>query len=448
MKKSVEQKLKERIIEVFDNFEDDHADFGWQELRTKYPAKRTNKAVIWWRSAAAVLILCGLGYLFTTTQEPAGLSAQKTRPPLEKFDPSENTSNAGSISPEEDNPVAAPEPVAPAGLKESATTKSPYSSPFIASRSKAHQEDTRTETITEDILPETTGTTMSDNQNTLPSSVLESESALPAVAMTAEPDPSANGSAINNEHPKADVLSAATVRPHVTAEEKQKKSESSVEKKLALAFYAGTFMNYAEGSDNTINIGAGISTGIALSKHFTLSTGVAIARNTLMFNDKLPRSSSASFMGNIQAQLAPGSTGKFAVIPSISRLDAELLNLDIPVAIRYDINPKTRNFFISGGLTSSSYLSETYTYSYNNFNLASNAFGAAEDEKMEMSLSKFDFARTLNVSVGMTYPLGEKQNLTVEPFLKYPLGGLGSQNIVFGAAGINLKIQMKHNNKR
>jgi len=58
--------LKNRIREVFDNYEDPTADEGWLQLRKKFPEEQSNRrAILWlWRSAAAVLFLLlsiGLG---------------------------------------------------------------------------------------------------------------------------------------------------------------------------------------------------------------------------------------------------------------------------------------------------------------------------------------------------------------------------------------------------
>jgi hypothetical protein len=47
----------------------------------------------------------------------------------------------------------------------------------------------------------------------------------------------------------------------------------------------------------------------------------------------------------------------------------------------------------------------------------------------------------------MGYPLGKSNRLIIEPFLKYPLAGLGAQQIHFGAGGLNLKINFKASKK-
>ena len=62
------------------------------------------------------------------------------------------------------------------------------------------------------------------------------------------------------------------------------------------------------------------------------------------------------------------------------------------------------------------------------------------EQEISRQMKDFDLMRTLNVSFGFNTRLNKKQSLTIEPFLKYPLGGLGSENIRFGASGINVKL--------
>jgi len=41
-----------------------------------------------------------------------------------------------------------------------------------------------------------------------------------------------------------------------------------------------------------------------------------------------------------------------------------------------------------------------------------------------------------------------KNHLVIEPFLKYPLNGLGDQHILFGSGGINLKFNFDAGKQR
>src|SRR6202000_1346 len=65
MDDQLDNDLKKRIREVFDNYEDEHADAGWLLLREKYPEKAKRRAVawLWYGSVAAALVLIFLGIL-------------------------------------------------------------------------------------------------------------------------------------------------------------------------------------------------------------------------------------------------------------------------------------------------------------------------------------------------------------------------------------------------
>ncbi|MGZ3767731.1 MAG: hypothetical protein ACXVA2_23910, partial [Mucilaginibacter sp.] len=62
------------------------------------------------------------------------------------------------------------------------------------------------------------------------------------------------------------------------------------------------------------------------------------------------------------------------------------------------------------------------------------------------SFDSFYFGKTLNFSFGTGYSVG-RNRLIIEPFLKYPLEGLGAQQIRFGAGGLNLKFNFQNQKK-
>src|SRR5258707_11798964 len=63
MDDQLDNDLKNRIRDVFDNYQDEHADEGWLLLREKYPEKAKRRAVawLWWGSSVAALLLLFLG---------------------------------------------------------------------------------------------------------------------------------------------------------------------------------------------------------------------------------------------------------------------------------------------------------------------------------------------------------------------------------------------------
>lgn len=225
----------------------------------------------------------------------------------------------------------------------------------------------------------------------------------------------------------------------VIAPDNSKKANQNTNK-LAFSVYAGSYFNYAEGSESNLNFGAGVLSDILLSRKLKLTTGLTIAKNTLNFTtNNLPE---AAFL---DVRAASANTSNLGSYNSITDYQASLLGLDIPVNLKYQVIPQSNKIYIAAGVSSGAFLNEKYTYNYQTFSPSSaNSFAIqARDEETEKTLSGFNFARTLNLSFGLSSDLGKTQTLTFEPFLKYPLGGLGSQNLRFGAAGINLKLNFK-----
>ena len=132
------------------------------------------------------------------------------------------------------------------------------------------------------------------------------------------------------------------------------------------------------------------------------------------------------------------------ILTTITSYSADLLAIDIPVNLKYQFVPESDKFYVSAGLSSGTYLNETYAFQYKNFNPTSGAFSAqAKEQEIKKQLNDFDLARTLNLSFGLSTGFGKTQTISIEPFLKYPLGGLGSENLKFGSTGINLKLHFK-----
>ncbi|MDN5287631.1 MAG: hypothetical protein JWR38_3905 [Mucilaginibacter sp.] len=228
----------------------------------------------------------------------------------------------------------------------------------------------------------------------------------------------------------------------------QKPAEEYTEdKKVRFGVYAATFFNYAKGSSNQINAGAGFTSEIKLSKNIKLSTGVALAQNTLSYNGSGPPSNGdfyAAALAKAPQALTFDRQGNLfsanANFPVLKNYNANLVGLDIPLNIKYEFNPQTSDAYISAGLSSGTFINEAYTsvYGYSASSVAAGASSNTTDDVTRKNFTGFYFAKTLNVSFGVGYPMG-KNRLIIEPFLKYPLDGLGAQQIRFGAGGLNLK---------
>jgi hypothetical protein len=226
----------------------------------------------------------------------------------------------------------------------------------------------------------------------------------------------------------------------------EKKSERT-DKAVRFGVYAATYFNYAKGSNNQLNVGAGVSSDIKLSKNLNLSTGVAIAQNSLSYANQTPVNSpqlsatAAPKVGNFSAAAANESFFS-AAIPTVKNYNASLVGLDVPINLKYEFDPEKSGTYVSLGLSSGTFINETYTYSYNQTAPFSANSAQVADQSTHESFNSFYFAKTLNFSFGTGYALG-RNKLIIEPFLKYPLDGLGSEQLKFGAGGINLKFNFQ-----
>jgi hypothetical protein len=140
--------------------------------------------------------------------------------------------------------------------------------------------------------------------------------------------------------------------------------------------------------------------------------------------------SAASYNANTAITLASA--------PAFQNYGVSMFNIDLPVNLKYDFNLKKTSFYLMAGLSSGTFANETYTYYYNYPALASPSLQASHSLSSQKSFDNFYFGKVLNFAFGYGYPLG-RNHLILEPFLKYPLGGVGAQNIRLGTGGINLK---------
>ena len=164
-------------------------------------------------------------------------------------------------------------------------------------------------------------------------------------------------------------------------------------------------------------------------------------------NNNIPQSVEASFISSmnanfqsdIKASLLPPGVSTNTTTYNINKYDASLLGLDIPVNLKYTFIENKNELYLIAGVSSNLFIEESYSYSYLANSDKSVSASTSDDTEGSAKFKNFDFARTLNVSMGFGRAVG-KNRLSFEPFLKYPLGGQGARDLRFGAAGMNLKL--------
>jgi hypothetical protein len=189
-----------------------------------------------------------------------------------------------------------------------------------------------------------------------------------------------------------------------------------------------------------------------LTKNLDFSTGISVGQNTLSYASQLPSVPVEQF-----AALAPMSTTATASFapsrllytntsPAFKNYSADLVGLDIPLNLKFIFDPQKTGTYILAGISSGTFINETYTYSYSDPSLFSASVSQVQNQSTSSSFSNFYFAKTLNFAFGTGYSIG-RNRLVLEPFFKYPLQGLGVQQLRFGAGGVNVKFNILERKK-
>ena len=463
MDDQLDNDLRNRIREVFDNFEDTHADEGWLLLREKYPEKEKRRPIAWlWWSSIAALFLLFLGILLlkqTPVNNQNLVSVKKERP---------NNSAPKSIDTKKDNRIED-------SLKADSVINSLQNQNLADNAWRAKRSDktapykSNHEPLIPSALKKQTGITSNN--------ISKNDSAPKQLAVTnqAKTDDQNNATTQLSNDTKVDTSIKPTVKSlagivtpeGINMQEQVKKSNKTLfaddevpgkkksekskntDKAVRFGIYAATYFNYAKGSSNQLNVGAGVTSDIKLSKNLNLSTGLAIAQNTLSYGTQPPTTAAQlNSLAAVSNLAVPKQNVLYAAaVPSLKNYNASLVGLDVPINLKYEFAPEKSAAYVSIGLSSGTFINETYTYRYNNYSVPFSAnTSQIPDQSTHQSFNSFYFAKTLNFSFGTGYSLG-RNNLIIEPFLKYPLEGLGSQQIKFGAGGLNLKFNFQTKKK-
>ncbi|GAA4340901.1 hypothetical protein GCM10023149_52720 [Mucilaginibacter gynuensis] len=471
MSDQLDDDLKRRISEVFDNYEDDSADEGWMLLREKFPeqSKHRGTAWLWWASAAAVfLLVLGLGLwirfdgantetnnyavkLVKPAQQP-NKTEDNIKPVIKQVPATGNDQLASTGG--ETRVKQAFRPAAPALVQQ--TNVSPVQPNAIDSQTFDSREAIAS--------AKTTATAGTDS-----AAIIANAKVQPVYAVTQQPQVNAPTVATQqpavNDQPAAKQQPVVTTQPAVKQEpeksaieklfEREQRAMASNTKKTAdsknedklvhFGVYAGTYVNYAKGSDNQVNVGAGLTSDFKLTKKLRFSTGVSIAQNSMSYGTEIPKvAAQASLMATaVREQSFSGITAP----PEFKDYNASLVGLDIPLNLKYEFNPSKSDTYISAGVSSGTFINESYNYRFSYSAPFSYANNQTENENINKSFNNFYFAKTLNFAFGVGYPLGKSNRLVIEPFVKYPLAGLGAQQIRFGAGGVNLKLNFQTRRK-
>jgi len=456
MDDQLDKDLSKRIKEVFDNYEDTSADAGWLELRKKFPEEKERRGLAWlWLAAALLLLFLGAGtvWIFMKKQPVANHVARhiptQKQQPVSSQQPGDSATKNRTLaaSPTVKSPPAGnlqQASVAP-GMLKNETIHKVQQTAIAANKNKGNI------ILATNAAAPKNGNVQSAANNQTKLAVVQNKSTVePAInggnnSQGALPVPGTkpvtNGftAAVTSKPAAADTSNTKQVaqvkKPVKTIEDmfaadqgNDNKIKIKGDRKVTFGVYASTYFNYARSGNNQVNAGAGLTAAIPLTKNLKLVTGVSINQNSFDYNNS----------GGVFAAAEPASLAAIYGNQSFSNVgnntpysqSASLLGLDVPFNLQYQFNTRKNQLYVLGGFSSGTFINESYNYLYAN--------GNSSSLQPYKGVNDFYFARTLNVAFGVGYPLGKNQ-IVIEPFFKYPLEGLGAEQLHFGASGVNLK---------
>jgi len=448
----IDEELKSQINSVFDDFDDGQSEQGWASLRTKYPEEKNRKFPIWWISgiAAAFLLMCGLWLLLSQPNKKTDEKDQIVKQskdlnptaPTNQEEPKsvENNPNNEVKIDNKENPVLFGSP------------------PNTASISKKLQQRP---SVTDQQLMQNSGVSLPVTTSVVEAPKNGIDPINQAVAAVQTKDASQNGVTSIAVVPSDDSKSLPqTVRKQTTEEfliaqsklansrddDKQKKATNN---KSSFEVFTGTFLNYAA-NDVKVNAGFGLNANIQVSKKLFVSIGAGVSQNKISNQNRLDIPQSSSMASDVVSSPGSAAYTSYSFLSDI-KLAAQLLNLDLPIAIKF-YPTKKQNFYISTGINSSSYLSQNYTYSYTILSPSSfyNNYtkSVQEEEKTEQRpMGGFDFANSAIIAIGINQNIGQHK-LIFEPYFKPAIGNMGEKNLRINTVGLNLKFNFNTAEKK
>lgn len=434
MNEQFDRNLRNHIRDTFDHYDDLMADDGWAKFKQQKNKKRG--LIFWYGLPSGIAAALALLWLFSTNttdlvkkerinvvqnkvkQLPENFS-KKTKPGFESIELIANQGNSTSTaSVEKEN-------------KQQVNHK-----PVVIELSGQAEDISRPRLSQVNTHQINTG--QLETNYTLPIILADNDS------FTAENSKSVDSGTTLAFNPS--LLNAVPISNKPSSKEDAviKKQKN---KTFNFAIDANTFYSFTSaGVNNDLSIGIGVLSELKLSKNLRINSGISINRQSAVYQNSQQGGASQNFSSKTSPNDRVSSlTTQSISIPEDIKTSAKLVGFDIPLNLKYNIAMGKAKTFITTGISSYSLLNQSYVndLSVINYSLKSEPTTTVlrnVDKEKEDPFSNFQFARTVNFSFGILYPLSSKNSISVEPFVKYPITGFGSQNLEIGSGGISFKL--------
>ena len=433
MYEQLDDDLNKRIEEFFENIETPTADEGWLLLRKKFPAKEKRLLPIFWYrlgAAALLFILLGISFLiFKDQTHHVNLATQANK----------YKSNKASNNVE---------------LNKKVDPQTQLSNNRLTNLTDTLNDQVNLKNkrkVNENINGNTKNLLSLSKYNTLDAAHHSIHHLVPKSGLFSKNENLSNSSSHKNKQPnstnflnedigeKSDLVSQSTERMiseelkaknlgymlniqpknfevKMPKEQKEKPNQSFytilassktnyqedseeldniASKKVGFAIYEATYLNYAKGSNNQVNLGLGLTADIYITKNIKLITGINIGKNSFDYSTSSILNSSQNLFANAQVQNTSTIAPKgFTPATQLKAYNVGLVGLDIPLNLKYDLEGKRNNYYVVAGVSSGTFINETYSYQYTYQNSSAPLNQQTQDSN---SVFHFSFVSTIRL---------------------------------------------------
>lgn len=436
MNEQFDRALRNHIRDTFDHYDDLMADDGWKKFQQQKNKKKRG-LIFWYGLPSGIAAALAILWLFNlSTNEVVKAHKQNN---LAQNQVSAEQQPLGKITDEKSDKVASTE----------VYRKSTASSIAINHQSNRFLKQEKT-SVEFPQISERTERPQISTVNTADLYVADfavepKQNELSAISPVLA---TRNAEKINNQAYLAfnTALLKNTTDDVEPALSKEKQAEKKKDSKFNFAVDANSYYSFTSGGvANDLNLGVGIVSELKLSQRLSINSGISINRQTANYQN------SPGISNQDQAILASPNGSSSSLnkesfsVPKNVRTNAKLVGFDIPINLKYNLPTAKFRSFITGGISSYSLLNQSYAndVSVVNYSLTSaptTTILRNVEQESDGAFSNFQFARTLNFSFGILYPVSTKNSISVEPFVKYPITGFGNQDLEIGSGGISFKL--------
>ncbi len=468
MNEQFDRALRNHIRDTFDHYDDLMADDGWKKFNEQKNRKRRG-LIFWYGLPSGIAAALALLWIFNLTTLDVAKPKSETIAQNKAHEIPESTTEKLVVI-QQNNTVKVKQEKAKAFTKNTVNiTIKDQGEPQIVKNNTVRADQEKATSFTKNIV----NITIEDQDEPHIAKNIEpfanNEITRPQILAVNAPETKMNGVKTNeiNSPPTFDEINfekgaitppSSTVKdqeyltfnnslladkdnttPSVTPKEKKTKKSNSSNFKFSVD--ANTYYSFTNaGVTDDLNLGLGILSELKLTKNLSVNSGISLNKQTTRYVDNRNAvTENKSFARTAAFSNQPVS------VPEEVETSAKLVGFEIPLNLKYNVAIGKLKTFVTSGISSYSLLNQSYT---NDLSVINYSFNSAPtttiltdvDKETEGAFSNFQFARTVNFSFGILYPVSTKNSISVEPFLRYPIAGFGSQNLEIGSGGVSFKL--------